>query len=311
MKPIKLSFLKAELHCHNEFSNFQLGPKETPYDCGVTVSAQLEVAYQSGLDFFFITNHNTLNGYRSLLEYRDNHEKYKNIGIYPGEEVTTNKGIHVLVFGLYEEIKPGKSLEEILDIAKKQGALSCAPHPFGLSNGLREKSTMCDMIEVFNSNNVDRYSNIRASHFAKVNNMTEIAGSDSHVASTMGRCINLIESENNIDDIMTSLRRKKISVHKTGYVTKKEIMEHAKYKIENSKEDILLYLEKNHPHLKRVCGFLMNEFESNPNSIVWTAAYGVAVRMITKLSNKINFKNHDYNILYERNLKAILPMLLK
>ncbi len=306
-----MDFLKAELHCHNEFSNFQLGPKETPYDCGVTIANQLDMAYQNNLNFFFITNHNTLNGYNSLLEYKENHEKYKNMGIYPGEEVTTDKGIHVLAFGLHKEIKPGKSIEEILDIVKQQDAISCAPHPFGLSNGLREKSVLCDLIEVFNSNNVDRYSNIRASNFAKANNMTEVVGSDSHVASTMARCVNLIESENKLDDILTSLKQRKIVIQKTGYVTRKEIMEHAKYKIENSKDDILVYLEQNHPHLKRLCYFLMNAFESHPNSIVWTAAYGIAVRMITKLSNKINFKNHDYNILYERNLRAILPMLLK
>lgn len=306
-----MELLKAELHCHNEFSNFQLGPKETPYDCGITIKDQLEMAYKVGLDFFFITNHNTLSGYRSLLEYRENHEKYKHIGIYPGEEVATNKGIHVLVFGLNEGIKPGKSIEEIIDIVKQQGAVSCAPHPFGLSNGLREKSVLCDLIEVFNSNNVDRYSNIRASHFSKANNMIEVAGSDSHVASTMGRCVNLLESENDLDSILTSLKHGKVTIQKTGYITRKEMMEHAKYKIENSKDDILLYLEKNHPHLKQVCCLLMNAFESNPNSIVWTAAYGIAVRMITKLSNKINFENHDYNILYERNLRAILPMLLK
>ena len=132
--------LKIELHCHNEFSNFQLGPKETPYDCGVTVKQQLEKAHEMGLDAFFITNHNTLNGYNSLLEYSENHEKYKKIKVYPGEEITTDQGIHVLAFGLNQTIKAGDSLEEILDDIKSQGAISCAPHPFGLSNGLRERA---------------------------------------------------------------------------------------------------------------------------------------------------------------------------
>ncbi len=303
--------LKIELHCHNEFSNFQLGPKETPYDCGVTVVQQLDKAHEANLDAFFITNHNTLNGYSSLLECQQNHEKYKNIQVYPGEEITTDQGIHVLAFGLNQTVKAGNSLEEILDDIKSQDAISCAPHPFGLSNGLRERASLCDLIEVFNSNNVDRYSNLRAYHFAKASNLIEVVGSDSHVASTLGRCTNMVDSENNLDDILYALRHGKITIGDTGYITSREMIEHALYKIENSKEDILIYFEKNHPHLTGVCKFLINAFESNPDSIVWTTAYKVAVRLITKLSNKINFKDQDHTVLYERNLRAILPMILK
>jgi hypothetical protein len=264
-----------------------------------------------GLDAFFITNHNTLNGYNSLLEYRENHEKFKKIKVYPGEEITTDQGIHVLAFGLHDTIKAGNSVEEILDNIKSQGAISCAPHPFGLSNGLRENAILCDLIEVFNSNNVDRYSNLRASHFAKANNMIEVAGSDSHVVSTLGRCINLIDSENNLDDVLYAMRHGKIKIESSGYTTSKEMIDHALYKIQNSKEDIIIYFKENHPHLTGVCRFLIDAFESNPNSIVWTTAYKVAVRMITKLSNKINFKDQDHTVLYQRNLRAILPMIIK
>jgi len=305
-----LDLLTTELHCHNEFSNFQLGLKETPYDCGISIQEQLAQAYKVDLDAFFITNHNTLDGYKSLLEYKENHEKYKDIQVYPGEEVTTDNGIHVLAFGLTETIRAGKNMDEILDIIKKQGALSCAPHPFGLNNGLREKAALCDLIEIFNSNNVDRYSNIRASHFARTNNMIEVAGSDSHVLSTLGRCTNLIDSENNLDDILNALRKGRIIIENTGYITSREMIEHAKYKIENSKDDIMRYFKENHPHLTGLCRFLISAFESNPNSVVWTTVYKVAVHLTTKLSNKINFKNQDYEILYERNIRAILPMIL-
>ncbi|HXU94798.1 MAG TPA: PHP-associated domain-containing protein, partial [Candidatus Nitrosotalea sp.] len=244
--------LKIELHCHNEFSNFQLGPKETPFDCGVTIKEQFDKAYEMSLDAFFITNHNTLNGYNSLLEYRENHEKFKKIKVYPGEEVTTDQGIHVLAFGIHDTIKAGDSLEEILDNIKSQGAISCAPHPFGLSNGLRENAILCDLIEVFNSNNVDRYSNLRASHFAKANNMIEVAGSDSHVVSTLGRCINLIDSENNLDDILYAMRHGKTKIESSGYITSKEMIDHALYKIQNSKEDIIIYFKENHEKFKKI-----------------------------------------------------------
>lgn len=302
--------LRVELHCHNEFSNFQLGLKETPYDCGVTIQEQLEQAYKTGLDAFFITNHNTLDGYNLLLEYKENHEKFKNIGVYPGEEITTDSGIHLLAYGLRDTIRAGKSIEETLDIIKSQGGISCAPHPFGLNNGLRERSILCDLIEVFNSNNVDRYSNLRASHFARSNNMIEIVGSDSHVVSTLGRCVNIIESDNNLDGMLDAMQRGQTTIGSTGYITSREMIEHAKYKIENSKDDIIRYFKENHPHLTGLCFFLIGAFEANPNSVVWKAVYKVAVHLTTKLSNKINFKNQDYNILYERNLRAILPMIL-
>ncbi len=299
-----------ELHCHNQFSNFQLGLKEAPYDCGITIPEQLEQARKMNLDAFFITNHNTLDGFSALLDYKKQHEKFKDLQIYPAEEITTDNGIHVIAYGIYETIQAGQTIEEILDRIKSQGAISCAPHPFGLSNGLREKSLLCNLIEVFNSNNVDRYSNIRAAHFAKINDMVEVTGSDSHVISTLGRCTNLIESENTLDNVLNAMRKGKISIEHTGYVTSKEMIEHAKYKVENSKDQIINYFRQTHPNLTGLCSFLISTFESNPNSIMWTAVYKIAVHLTTILSNKVNFKNHDHTILYERNLRAILPMIL-
>ena len=302
--------LRAELHCHNEFSNFHLGTKETPYDCGVTAAQQLEQAYNAGLDTLFITNHNTLDGYDQLLRYKENHEKLRRIQVYPGEEITTDNGIHILAYGLNTPIRSGLSLEEVLDNIRSQDAISCAPHPFALNNGLRERAVLCDMIEVFNSNNVDRYSNLRAYNFARANGMKEVAGSDSHVVSTLGRCVNEIEAENTMDDVLWAMKKGGVKIISTGYITGSEMIEHAMYKIKNSKEDIMVYFKENHPHLTWICRFLINAFESNPDSMVWIAVYKVAVHLTTKLSNKINFKNQDYNILYERNLRAILPMIL-
>ena len=305
-----MDLLKTELHCHNQFSNFQLGLNETPYDCGITVAEQLDQARRLGLDVLFVTNHNTLDGYSALLEYQENHSRLKDMHVYPAEEVTADTGIHVIAYGIFETIKPGQSVEEILDKIKSQDAVSCAPHPFGLSNGLREKAVLCDLIEIFNSNNVDSYSNIRASHFAKINHMVEVAGSDSHVLSTLGRCTNDIDSENTLDAILDAMKKGRISIAGTGYITSKEMLEHAKYKIANSKDYIMKYFKQTHPNLTGLCSLLIRMFESNPNSPLWTAVYKIGVHLSTKLSNKVNFKNYDHTILYERNLRAILPMIL-
>ena len=122
-----------------------------------------------------------------MLEYKKNHQKFDTLCVYPAEEVTTNNESHVLVYGIDHSIKSGLSIHEVLDEAKKQDAVTIAPHPFSLLDALREDSIYCDLFEVFNSSNVDVYSNLRAKKFAKGKALHIVAGSDSHVQSTIGR----------------------------------------------------------------------------------------------------------------------------
>ena len=84
--------VRAELHCHNQHSNFHVGEDEPPYDSGVTILGQLERARQLGLDAVFVTNHNTLAGYDAMRTYARDHGRYASIGVYPAEEVTTDSG---------------------------------------------------------------------------------------------------------------------------------------------------------------------------------------------------------------------------
>ena len=130
--------LKVETHCHNVFSNFKNYPSKLPYDCGVTIEEQLENAYLKKIDVMFVTNHNTLDGYSQILEYKQNHAKYQNISIYPAEEITVKNKGHVLAYGIENEIRPGMTLDETLEEIRKQNGVSCAAHPFAVSNGIRE-----------------------------------------------------------------------------------------------------------------------------------------------------------------------------
>ena len=125
-----MELLKTELHCHNEFSNFHVGELDAPYDCNITIQDQLEQSLQLGLNCLFVTNHNTLDGYKEILEFQKNHEKYQKISVYPAEEISTVEGSHVIAYGLQEEIPAGLTFEEILDEINKQDAVSSAPHPF-------------------------------------------------------------------------------------------------------------------------------------------------------------------------------------
>jgi predicted metal-dependent phosphoesterase TrpH len=220
--------LRAELHCHNVYSNYRNNSDKIPFDCGVSIQEQFERAFVQELDVLFITNHNTLDGYKQMLEYQENHDKFRNINVYPAQEVTLNNLGHVLAYGITDEIKSGMSLEETLDAIRSQSAISCAAHPFAVSNGIRNKARMCDLMESFNSNNIDIFSNVVAEKFSHDNNMKTISGSDSHVASTLGRCVNIIETDNNIDSILAGMRKGKIKIDLAQYATKAELYEHAR-----------------------------------------------------------------------------------
>lgn len=302
--------LKTELHCHNSFSNFHVGDEEPPYDCDVSIRDQLERAHTLGLDAIFVTNHNTLDGYQQMIDYKKNHSKFNAINIYPAEEITTNEGAHVLAYGLYKEIPAGLSFDQVLEEIKKQSAISSAPHPFSLLDALREKAQKCDMIEVFNSNNVDVLSNIKAESFASEKKMIKVSGSDSHVVSTLGRCVNVIETENSLDSILNSMRKNKIDILQTGYAFQNETMEHLKYKINNSREFLSDYIQEHYPNSKWLLSFLLRTYDLNQNSYLWSLFYKLAIFLMRRISNKINFQYVDPTFMKDRNIATMFKMAL-
>ena len=301
--------LKTELHCHNIFSNVHVVVLEPIPDSNVTIIKQLEQAHLVGLDTLFVTNHNTIDGYKQILEYKKNHKKFDSLKVYPGEEVTTNNESHVLVYGIDHSIKPGLSLHEILDEAKKQDAITIAPHPFSLLVALREDSTYCDLFEVFNSSNVDVYSNLKATKFAKEKSLHVVAGSDSHVQSTIGRSTNLIYSENNLDSVIAAMKHHKITIENTGYVQPKEALEHIRYKIQNSAFFIDKYTSQFYPRALLPIKLLYKLYMINPEGVFWNMFYRMSIVALRRISRKINFEGYDYRLFRERNLANILKMV--
>ena len=302
--------LRAELHCHNIFSNGNVGALEPICDCNVTISKQLEQAHAVGLDVLFVTNHNTIDGYKQMLEYKKNHQKFDALNVYPAEEVTTNNESHVLIYGLDHSIKSGLSLHEVLDEAKKQDAVTVAPHPFSLLDALREDSIYCDLFEVFNSSNVDVYSNLKAKNFAKEKGLHAVAGSDSHVQSTIGRSTNLIHSENKLDSVIDAMKHHKITIEKTAYVQPKEALEHIRYKIENSAFFIDKYTSQFYPRALWPIKLLYKLYMIDPEGIFWNMFYRMSISALKKISRKINFEGYDHRLFRERNLVNILKMAL-
>ena len=301
--------LRTELHCHNIFSNGHVGELEPPCDCNVTINEQLKKSLHSKLDVLFVTNHNTLDGFKQMVDYKNNHAKFSNLNVYPAEEITTDKEAHVLVYGLNEEIKPHQTIDEILDAAKSQDAVTIAPHPFSLIDALRDDSLKCDLFEVFNSSNIDIYSNKKAEIFAKDNNLITIAGSDSHIASTIGRCTNLIDSENNLDDILYAMKKGKISIEKMEYVKRSEVLEHIQYKIENSKEYIDQYVKEFYPKYLGLFNQMYKLYMLTRKSFIWDVAFKLAIFGLRRISYKINFEGYDPYAFRTRDIPTITKMI--
>lgn len=305
-----MDLLKAELHCHNVFSNFHQAERDTPYDCNVDIGEQLERSLRMGLDSLFVTNHNTLDGHTQMLEFQKNHPKYQDIQVFPAEEITTAEGAHVIAYGLHNEIKPGLPFEETLDEIKRQDAVSSAPHPFSLLDALREKAKSCDIIEVFNSNNIDIIANAKATVFAKEHGITGVSGSDSHILSTLGRCTNIIQAENSLDDVLYAMRHGRVSIETTGYATTKETLEHFRYKVDNSADYIREYVSEFYPRSKKMFAVLFRLFECSPNSYLWILLFRIGVLAMKRVSRKVNYQNMDPEFMKDRNLMAMFRAAL-
>ena len=305
-----MEYLRAELHCHNVFSNGHVGSLEPIHDCNVPIPQQLEQAYLAGLNVLFVTNHNTVDGYKQMLEYKKNHQKFDELKVYPAEEVTTNNEAHVLVYGIDHVIKSGLSLHEILDEAKKQNAVTVAPHPFSLLDALRDDSIYCDLFEVFNSSNVDVYSNLRAKNFASERDLHVVAGSDSHVRSTIGRSTNLIHSENKLDSVIDAMKHHNVSIENTEYVQPKEALEHIRYKIQNSAFFIDKYTSQFYPRALWPIKLLYKLYMIDPEGIFWNIFYRISIVALRRISRKINFEGYDHRLFRERNLVNILKMII-
>jgi hypothetical protein len=305
-----MEYLRAEIHCHNVFSNGHVGSLEPIHDCNVTIPQQLEQAYLAGLNVLFVTNHNTIDGYKQMLEYKKNHQKFDELKVYPAEEVTTNNEAHVLVYGIDHVIKSGLSLHEILDEAKKQNAVTTAPHPFSLVDALRDDSIYCDLFEVFNSSNVDVYSNLRAKNFASERDLHVVAGSDSHVRSTIGRSTNLIHSENKLDSVIDAMKHHNVSIENTEYVQPKEALEHIRYKIQNSAFFIDKYTSQFYPRALWPIKLLYKLYMIDPEGIFWNIFYRISIVALRRISRKINFEGYDHRLFRERNLVNILKMII-
>ncbi len=250
--------MKVEIHSHTHFSR---GTKVL-YDGVEKPEAMVRRAKELGLGALAITDHNTTFGWKEAIAAGKKH----NILIIKGEEINSRDG-HTLALGIHETIRPGLSVEETVDLIHGQGGTAIAVHPFDIKHdGLREKSTSCDAVEIFNGNNVDRLSNIRARNFAKKHNMTMVAGSDAHTTAMLG--LGLIKTNaTDVDGIVKSIKKGRIT-HEYAYPSVKLMKDFAITRLKMSYRYTWEYMENNYSPAKKFVGKkMLTLVNKSPGSI--------------------------------------------
>ncbi|MBZ3935160.1 PHP domain-containing protein [Methanimicrococcus blatticola] len=181
--------LKYDFHIHSKYSR----------DCKTPLKDILRAAKNRNLDGIAICDHDEVKGALKALEIvKGNPEKYGNLVVLPGTEVSTTKG-HVLVLGVTEIIPSFMTPEETTDYARDLNAVSIIAHPFRKSAhgiGYLEGSG-ADAAETFNSKCIMNGSNKKARAEAERIGMPQVGGSDAHIAELVGQGYTLVNIEVN------------------------------------------------------------------------------------------------------------------
>ncbi len=224
-----------ELHAHTHYSH---GTK-IHYDAIHSPEDMVRTAAQKGLDAIAITDHDTLNGIREAVKCS---KKY-GIEVIPGEEISSNHG-HIVALGISEVVPAGLDLHECLDRIHSQGGIAISSHPFAIkSYGLGKLCRYCDAVEAFNSQNLDRISNLWALKFIRKHSLSPVASSDAHSTSMIGHGITEVKADN-IDSALKEIKKGRTKLH-AKYTPLDVISDVVQYRLQMSYDSTINYMDNN------------------------------------------------------------------
>jgi predicted metal-dependent phosphoesterase TrpH len=183
--------IKIDLHCHSFFSGD-----------GVSSPEQLiEAARAKGLDGFAITDHNTCDAVKYLIDkglMRTDGLPVDNFLIVPGVEVTTAEG-HLLCVGAVLPNLKGRPAVEVCHLIHEAGGVAIPPHAYDIFRaGIREnalKTLQIDAIEVFNAATTLKRYNRMAYDYAIDHGLPMTAASDAHHYAAIGTAYTVLETD--------------------------------------------------------------------------------------------------------------------
>lgn len=188
-----LAFMRyhIDLHCHSWFSGDGVSSPES----------LIESARRKGLHGFAITDHNTCDAYRYMLDKglaREDGQPVDGFLVIPGVEVTTAEG-HLLCLGVMMPYLKGTAAVEVAQMVHEKGGLAIPPHPYDLFRaGIRESVLdilPMDGLEVFNAATTLKRYNQMAFDYATRRHLPMTAGSDAHHEAAIGTAYTILETE--------------------------------------------------------------------------------------------------------------------
>ena len=177
---VKDGLLRIDMHVHSSYSRDSVIPAKTIFQCWL----------KTGI-IPLVCDHDTLEGSNRVMKAV--HAEDPDLPLLLAEEITTREGEVIGLF-LTEEIPPGLSAAETLDLIHGQGGLTLVPHPFcnhrgkvlrpGARNALAER---IDLVEGHNARNLSEAEDRLAVVFACDLGIPFTAGSDAHTTMELGR----------------------------------------------------------------------------------------------------------------------------
>jgi predicted metal-dependent phosphoesterase TrpH len=195
--------IKADLHTHTRFSKDSLSHVEDV----------LAAAVKCGMGAIAITDHEEVEG--ALEAQKMARDAKMPLQVIVGEEVSTDEG-DLLVYFVKKRIEPG-GLAEVLEEAKKQGAICSAAHPYdaarhGIALDKLPSALLRQIgcIEAFNARVPLPSQNASALKFSLAHKKAILAGSDAHHESEIGKAYVEFEDVQTLDAFMLLHANRKI-----------------------------------------------------------------------------------------------------
>ena len=186
---------QADLHTHTTASDGSLSPQ-------ALVNAVLVLQMQMPeprLRVIAVTDHDTLAGAWTAIEYLRVVHPEADLEIIPGSEISSADG-HIVALDIQTDIPKGMGALATIDAIHEQGGLAIAAHPFAyfpFLKGLKgikgliadpQVGATVDAIEVLNANPTEILNN-RFTRWINRRNLRrpEVGASDSHFLSAVAR----------------------------------------------------------------------------------------------------------------------------
>ncbi len=205
METIKDGFVRAEFHCHTEYSPDSL----------VKVKDLLKTCEKKRITKIAITDHGAMGG-----AFEGN--ALDPLRVVLAEEIETTEG-ELLAYFMTEAIPQGLPVMEVIERLKAQGAYISVAHPFDPYRGshwqngtLDAIAPLLDGVEAFNARCIKQSFNDLAYAYAMKHEKQILVGSDAHSLHEMGTATLTLPDFNSTEELREALKQATFSGSLSG-----------------------------------------------------------------------------------------------